>query len=109
MVTQYPDTISFAIPAEATLSSGEWTPGGAGSTVQAQGRYESASGSAMVTVADGKRVSYSGIVYLPITAPIIPEGTDVTIVEKRPGIADKTFKQTVLRFHRGQLNTRIWV
>jgi hypothetical protein len=108
---QYPDTISFSSSADATYNetTGVWTPGASGTATTANCRYEASGGNGMIVVADGTRINFSGIVYLPKDAPIIKTGSQVTITEKRPGLADNVMKEKVLRFHRGQMNTRIWV
>lgn len=112
LVDQYPDSLSFiseGTPAVYDDETGNWTPAVPGATISTDCRYEASSGNGWIPAADGTRTNYSGIIYMPLTAPIIKTGTTVTITEKREGIADNVFTDEVLRFHRGQLNARIWV
>jgi hypothetical protein len=107
---QYPDTLSFTDSPNGTQDSqGNWVQGSSNSAQSISCRYESSGGNAFIMTADGKRINYSGIVYMPPNVAIIKEGAKVTITEKRDGQTDKVFVQEVLRFHRGQLNARAWL
>src|SRR5690242_8051724 len=108
---QYPDTISFQDSADAVYdqSSGNYVSGADAGPVSSDCRYEPANGNAWISTQDGEKINFSGIVYMPRNAPVFKEGSEVTITEKRDGQEDRIFKQKVLRFHRGQLNARVWI
>ena len=109
-MVQYPDTISFSDAANGGQDgNGNWVAGNAGDVVETDCRYEPKSGNGFVTTADGERVSYSGVVYLPLHTPYIKEGSSITVTIKRPGEEDSVLKEKVLRFSRGQFNCRCWL
>ncbi|HZF64199.1 MAG TPA: hypothetical protein VEZ55_06940 [Chitinophagaceae bacterium] len=110
MIVQYPDVMSFSSAENAsTDGSGNWQAGSNGSTTSINCRYEPGSGYGFVVATDGKRINYTGIAYLPKTAPEIKEGSVVQIVIKREGQSDIVMKEKALRFSRGQLNARVWL
>jgi len=107
---QYPDIISFSYSGEGTIgTTGNWTAGSNGSVITGSCRYESSGGNGYIVVADGTRISYSGIIYMPGDVQMIKQGSKVTVTEQREGQADNVMVVKVLRFHRGQFNARIWV
>lgn len=103
--------ISFQDSSDAVYDpdSGNWIPGADSSLVSSDCRYEPAGGNAWINTQDGQRINFSGIVYLPKGAPTFKEGVEVTITERREAEADNVFRQKILRFHRGQMNARVWV
>jgi hypothetical protein len=101
-VKQYPHTIIASIVPGTTSrdENGNWQPD-ASADITYQCRYEPAGGNAFFEMADGQRVNYSGIIYMPVSVDDIPVGTKVTVT----GILTETVK----RFSRGQLNARAWI
>jgi hypothetical protein len=109
---RYHDTISYksaGTPGHYDEATGNWVAGGEGVTVSYDCRYEASSGNGLVPAPDGSRINYSGIVYLPKEAPVIPQGTKVTIKVKRDGEDLMTLTETVLRYFPGRFNARCWV
>ena len=107
---QYPDTISFESSADATYddSTGQWTPG-TSETTEMSCRYEASNGNGWISTDAGTRINYQGIVYMPFGSSHIKAGTKVTVTVKRDGQADEVITDKVLRFHPGQMNSRLWV
>mgnify|MGYP003512555468 FL=1 len=105
MVTQYPHTITVKTSYEAAKNgSGNWVPGGE-ITQQLTGRFEPNSGNGFVTAADGQKINYDGIVYLPLPQATLAPGAKV---EVKNG-AEVLLKSTIKRFSAGQLNARVWL
>jgi hypothetical protein len=105
MITQYPHTINLTTNADSTQDSdGNWTPGST-TTVSKSCRAEPSGGNGYVRAADGERINFNWIVYLPLPQDKVKEGTLVTIFDGAEQIA----RDKVLRFSRGQLNARIWL
>lgn len=107
---QYPDTITYQPSALAVKdANGNMVAGSVGVPVSSPCRYEAASGNGTVQGVDGSRVNYTALVYLPKDCPKFPEGAEVTVTINREGIEGEIHKDKVLRFHRGQLNARLWL
>jgi hypothetical protein len=105
MIKQYPHTISITTQAQATRNgSGNWVPGSS-STVEKACRYEPRSGNGFIQDADGQRIYYDGIVYLPLPQTTLAPGVTVEIKNG----AEVLSKSTVKRFSAGQLNARVWL
>ena len=104
MVKQYPHTIRITTQAVATRTSGNWTPGSE-TTTDKEGRYEPNNGKGYIEAADGTKIYYNGIVYLPLPQTTLAPGVKV---EVKNG-AEVLCKSTVLRFSAGQLNARVWL
>lgn len=104
MVKQYPHTISITTTAAATKTNGNWTTGGE-STSDRTGRYEPNSGNEFVTTADGQRIAYDGIVYMPLPQADIAPGSKVVVKNGATVLSQGTVK----KFSRGQQNARLWL
>lgn len=55
--------------------------------------------------ADGERINYDGIVYLPLPQSTVAPGAGVVVKDG----AEVLLQGTVKRFSAGQLNARIWL
>lgn len=104
MVTQYPHTIEITTVSGATKTNGNWSAG-VDSLAITSGRYEPKSGNGTVLTADGERINYDGIVYLPLPQSIVVPGAKVVVKNG----ATVLLQSTVKRFSAGQLNARIWL
>lgn len=105
MVKQYLHTITVTTSyAGVKDGNGNWTPIG-DITQQLSGRFEPNNTNGFVTAADGSRINYDGIVYLPLPQATLAPGAKV---EVKNG-AEVLLKGTVKRFSAGQLNARIWL
>jgi len=105
MITQYPHTISLtSTVAGSKDGSGNWVAGSS-TTVNKSGRYEPQRGDGTVQAADGTRINYDGIIYLPLPMDPVAPGTPVIVKQG----ATVLLKNTVKRFNAGQLNARIWL
>lgn len=110
MVKQYPDTLIVSEASESTQdANGDFIPGDAPEPSESPCRYEAASGSGYITTTDGRRIDFTGVVYLPKDTIRVKEGARVNIIVKRPDNPDVVLSDTVKRFFRGQLNARIWL
>lgn len=65
-------------------------------------RYEPSTLNRELPVSDGVTIKYKGIIYMPLTAPNIENGSIVSI----SGVLDK---EKALFFNRGQLDCRLYV
>lgn len=68
-------------------------------------RAQSSTSNAYLTGITGERIDYQWIVYLPLDAPIITQGKSVTISDGQTILATDTVK----RYFKSQLHTRIWL
>lgn len=103
-VSQYPHTIEVYITTGSTKTAGNWSPGTA-TLRQTAGRYEPKSGNGTIEAADGSRINYDGIVYLPLPQQAVAPGAKVVVKNG----AEVLLQSTVKRFSAGQLNARIWL
>lgn len=110
MVTRYPHYLNVTTISAATErnADGDWIGGGEETTLKLDCRaveniYQSDQGNS----GDGKRIDFSWTVYLPKDVPFLRVGTRVTLVSKLDGTSFST--ETIKRFVRGQLNTRVWL
>ena len=104
MVKQYLHTIIVTTSFAAAKVDGNWTPG-SDITQQLSGRYEPNGGNGFITAADGQKINYDGIVYLPLPQATPAPGAKV---EVKNG-AEVLLKSTIKRFSAGQLNARVWL
>lgn len=104
MVVQYPHIIEITSVSGQTKVNGNWTTG-TPSTNTTNGRYEPKSGNGTVVGADGERINYDGIVYLPLPQTAVAPGAKVVVKDG----AAVLLQSTVKRFSAGQLNARIWL
>lgn len=69
-------------------------------------RYEPNGAARVVPVGEGQNAVYSYMVYLDVTCPEIPFGTRLELYDKE-GQSIGIFSS--LGFHRGQLDSKLWV
>jgi hypothetical protein len=107
MVKQYPHTLrttKVVSPSVQDPNTGDWTPG-ATAIVNVDCRAEVNDEHGWLTATDGSRVDYNWTVYLPLSSDTYNVGSQVEILDGATVIANDTIK----RFHKGQLNMRIWL
>lgn len=105
MTSQYPHTVVLTVRSWNTKdSNGNWTAG-TETVTEIKGRYEPSSGNGMIAAADGTRIHYDGIVYLPLPQSTLAPGTAVVIKNG----AEVLLQGKIKRFSAGQLNARIWL
>jgi hypothetical protein len=105
MVRRFPHTLILSTVADSTQdASGNWVAGSS-STKQVPCRYEPNSSSDVIKAQDGQQIVYDGIVYADIMVDTIALGTNLEIKNGAEAIAKGTVKQ----FHKGQLNTTVWL
>ena len=111
MISQYPHTIKFFIPAESTRdANGDWViPATPPTELVKKGRAELKHSSSVSTAyihgEDGVQLQYQCIIYLPLPVPILLPGTQVQVWDGNRLIAESNIKQ----FSKGQLNARVWI
>jgi hypothetical protein len=108
MSNYYPHTMKVAtITGVGKDANNNFLPG-VPSTKDYQCRYSPNIGNGTVraseNAADGKRLIYDGIAYLPLTDDVIPFGAKVEIQ-----LEGQLIRETVKRFHRGRFNVRVWL
>lgn len=106
MVTQYPHTLTavFTTDAEPAYQDalGNWViPSGTEEVAVFECRAEANDSGREIRGVDGTLVKFGYIIYMPLTEYNFAYGQDVDIVGMTTG--------TVKKFHRGQLNCRIWI
>jgi len=108
MVTQYPHTIEFIKISEgARDSEGDWKPGKTKAKTKPC-RAEPATGNtgnSYISAANGERINYNWLVYLPLPVDTIKPGVKVRVKNG----SEVLLHDTIKRFSRGQLNARIWL
>lgn len=107
MVSQYPYTLKVFKETESVFdqSTSSWIPGTAEWVEYGNCRDEINGSGARVTTQDGENYVYSAVIYCPLSTPFIGNGAKVEVW-------DGDFKRmsgNVVRFGKGQLNSRIWV
>jgi hypothetical protein len=107
MVKQYPHTMRVVLQEDSTqdADTGNWEDGDT-ETDDITCRAEPSSGNGMVSGADGVKVSYDWIVYMPLPQEEIEPGTQVEIFDASGASLGKG---NVKRFSAGQLNARCWI
>lgn len=106
MVTQYPHLMTITPKNDGSVDeNGDYVGGTTGVTFNTVCRAESSSGNGYIASADGQRLDYSWIVYLPKNVQKIPLGATVQVSEGE----EEILTDTVKRFFRGQLNARAWL
>lgn len=110
MVKQYPDTLLVTTSGSSVQDGeGNWTVTAGTVNTILKCRYEPNDSNGFINTVGGSRIDFSGIAYMPKDVIRIKEGSRVSVTERREGQADFTFTDTVKRFSRGQLNTRVWL
>ncbi len=107
MIRQYPYTLKAFIESEAVFDqyTGEWTAGSAQWVELGNCRDEINGSGARVTTQDGENYVYSAVIYCPLTTESIGNGVKVEVWDGEV----MRMKGNVVRFGKGQLNSRIWV
>ena len=102
---QYPDKITITRkPEYAQDANGNFKPVGEGTAFTSSCRAEVAGDYPTIPGADGQKVAYSWIVYMPKTAENFAFGCNVVITK-----GGKDFKSSLKQQYNGQFNTRLWV
>jgi hypothetical protein len=105
MVTQYPHSFTYQLPGTSTLNeaTGNWSStNGAEKTITC--RAEPNKGDSFINGADGNRILYDYVLYMPLPVDEIVPGTNVSLT-----VGLLNVKNTVKRFSKGQLNARLWL
>ena len=109
MVVQYPHILKFSIVtggSEEIDENGDTViVPGATTTIEVKCRFEPNGSGEQIPSADGLKLDYSWIVYMPLGQPEIPEGIDVTGYLNERLIASGNVK----RFNEGTMNAMAWV
>lgn len=107
MVAQYRYTLEMGYIAETPErdEDGNYTEGRQLWKCLGRCRDEAATKGDFTTTTDGEKVSFSWIVYAPLSTPDILFGKTVRVTDGETVRAIGTVK----RFYRGQLNCRIWL
>jgi hypothetical protein len=105
---QYTDTVKITATTPAARDAQGNYSLAASTTTELKGRWEVGvreGSDAFVPVVDGKRIEYSGVVYLPRHTPHPPLGAKVEVYEGLRMVA----KGTVKYFSTGKFNCRLWL
>lgn len=103
-MVMYPHTATVSILGASTKDgNGNFTTA-AGSDFDVKCRLELNSSNKFLQMADGKRVDFSAILYMPIGTNI-PAGAKIKVVDNGTTLIDTTVKQ----FFKGQLNQKVWL
>ena len=107
MVRQYPYTLKVFQETEAVFdqNTADWIPGTAEWVEFGNCRDEINGSGARVTTQDGENYVYSAVVYVPTSAKSINNGVLIQVWDG----AEMRMKGNVVRFGKGQLNSRIWI
>jgi len=105
VVTQYPDTAVYTIPAAPVQDlSGNWyVTDGTAFTVACRAEYNSRNG--VITMTDGQAISYDYTVYMAVHTTDIAPGTEVTVTMHNGRVVTGTVK----RHENSQLNSKSWL
>lgn len=102
---QYPHKLIATIATSATQDAdGNWVPGSTESR-EIECRSEPNGAGRMIQLVDGSSVVYSSMVYMPRGTEPLPDQTAVSITWDGALVSSGK----VLRFSKGQLNSRIWL
>lgn len=107
MVIQYPYILKIFQETESVFdqNTGDWIPGTAEWVELGNCRDEINGSGARVTTPDGENYVYSAVIYTPLSTPSIGNGAKVEVWDGD----EKRMSGNVVRFGKGQLNSRIWV
>lgn len=106
MILQYINTGKAIIPGESVKGDGgNWTETGSEVFLETKCRVEPAKNNQYITGADGKQITFSSIVYMPIPEVILKPGMLFEVWEGERLIVKEPIKQ----FSKGQLNARVWL
>lgn len=103
VVKQYPHTLVIpGIAGESTQNEdGTWSTTEPTPPVNQSCRYEAAGRQNQIKGADGEIYTYTGIVYMPLSAPDIANTIEVTVTGR--------ITAKVIYFYRGQLNCTMYL
>lgn len=106
MVTQYPHNITISrLPEYTQGEDGNFATEDSPVTFASECRAEPAGANPVIKGVDGEDVTYSWIVYMPMTAQEFQFGDPVEITL----INGSKYASTLKRQSNGQFNTRLWV
>lgn len=104
-VIQYPHIGKAYLPGDSVKVGTVWTESGSSLDLETRCRVEPRGESQYITGIDGKHITFSSIVYMPIPAKEIKVGT---LFEVWDGEILKV-REDVKQFSKGQLNARVWL
>lgn len=106
---QYPHALYSDVLSESTQDGdGNWSEQTLVPTLLSVCREETDGRGSEVQSADGNYHQYASIIYLPLSAPDIAEGTVIYVRNSSTATADR-IKGPAVKFDRGQLHCRLWV
>ena len=103
---QYPDTITITrSPGYTQDANGNFKPDGEGIPFTGSCRAEVAGNNPVIPGADGEKVEYSWVVYMPKQTEKFAYGCQLVIT-----LADgSTYSSSLKQQKNGHFNTRLWV
>lgn len=108
MVTQYPDVL--IIPGQAGNSykdeGGNFKTQPNSPDVQQPCRWEPSHVQKLIELPDGRKIAYSGIVQLPLSATTVKEGSNVEIKNR---LDETVFKSQAIYFNRAQMHCKLYI
>ena len=106
MVIQYPNTGKAYKAGESVKDSqNNWTTTDPVLQLETRCRVEPARANAYLNGADGKQITFTSIVYMPIPPADLGVGTLFEVWDGERLIVKEPIKQ----YSRGQLNARVWL
>lgn len=64
---------------------------------------------AVINSQDGKAITFSSVVHLPLKATRLQEGIDILICDVQSEYGPIRIQKQLLKYDRGQLHNRIWL
>lgn len=110
-VKQYPYYLFVHNISESTQdpNTGNWSTPSDDWVFHSVCREETNGAGRQINGQDGEAIIFSSVVYLPSTAASIAEGTEVFVSETNSKEAERRICKHVLKFNKGQLNSRLWL
>lgn len=109
MISQYPHILKFDIVTGGGEESDEngdtLIVPGATTTIEVKCRFEPNADGQVIVSADGAKLEFGWIVYMPLDQNSVESGTVIRGYNGEDLIAEGAVK----RFSEGQLNARLWV
>lgn len=107
---QYPHFLFSFTPGESIQDAeGNWSQSNSFLTYQCICREETNGKGSIINNQDGNAIVFSSVIYLPLSAPPLIDGTEIVVIETKDELGVVRVKKPILKYYKGQLNTRIWV
>ena len=108
---QYPHFLFVHVVADSVQDqqTGNWTESVNSWVKHSICREEPNGKGQMIYGSDGKAIVFSSTVYMPKSAEIIKEGTEVLVSETESTSGVIRIKGQALKFSPGQMNCRLWI